>query len=354
MTLTENFEAQKLALNTVNKWIQIKSSIEKVQNEILNHSDSILKQNEINDPKIKNKILLIKKYSYKHKNIFWNYIKQYPELYIQSWNIIKLKHNIEKYINDFLEILKNKLNIWLKYEKILDEKWEIEFHEALLRIEWIENFNHIDYLNIHNDFWKSIYIFYNVLNKLFYDISTNKITWKVSVNAEISDMKNEKFIKIIKHLQEKYNIDFSKQKIIFEILENEKIPNTPEFKNKIKKLKNMWFEIALDDNISEKVTLKDTIENINFMWRDMDILKLDWKTIQSFYSVYSTTKDLFSDWFSKLKNILTKAKNNWTKIVAEWIEDLNMYNFAKNILWVTSFQWFFSEKEENIRILKNN
>jgi len=354
MTLKENFETQKLAPNTINNWLEIKDNIEKTKNEILKHSDYILKQNEVNDPKIKNKILLIKKYSYKHKDIFWDYIRQFPELYIQSWNIIRLKHNIEKYINDFLDILKNKLNIWLKYEKILDKKWEIEFHEALLRIEWIKNFNHIDYLNIHNDFWKSIYIFYNVLNKLFYDISKKEITWKVSVNVEISDMKNEKFIKIIKHLQEKYNIDFSKQKIIFEILENEKIPNTPEFKNKIKKLKDMWFEIALDDNIWEKVTLKDTIENIDFMWRDMDILKLDWKTIQSFYSVYKTTKDLFSDWFSKLKNILTKAKNNWTKIVAEWIEDLGMYNFAKNILWVTSFQWFFSEKEENIRILKNN
>jgi hypothetical protein len=52
-------------------------------------------------------------------------------------------------------------------------------------------------------------------------------------------MQDEKFIKIINHLQKKYNINFLKQKIIFEILENEKIPNTLEFKNKIKILKSM-------------------------------------------------------------------------------------------------------------------
>lgn len=328
--------------------------IESTTNKLKKQSDSILKINEINDPKIKNKLLLIKKYSHKHKDIFSDFINLYPELFNNNWNIIRLRFNAEKYIDDFLNILNEKLEIWIKYEKILSENWEIEFYEALLRIKSEKNVNHTDYLNIHNDFWKSIYVFYNVLNKLLYDISTNTISWKFSINAEISDILNPKFIKILNHLKNKYNIDFSKQKIIFEILENEKIPNTNEFKNKIQKLKNMWFDIALDDNLSEKVTVDDTIKNIKSMWKDINVLKLDWKTIQSFYNVYNTAKDLFSDWFLQLKNILKMAKNNWTKIVAEWIENLDMFNFAKNTLWVTSFQGFFSEKEENIRILKNN
>gem|GEM_PF-4368041 len=48
---------------------------------------------------------------------------------------------------------------------------------------------------------------------------------------------NDNFIKIIYDLSLKYSVQLKSELIIIEILENEEIPNTDEFRDKIKKLK---------------------------------------------------------------------------------------------------------------------
>jgi hypothetical protein len=83
MIINDNLENIK-TFNNINKSTTIKEDIENIKSEILNNSETILKENEINDPKIKNKILLIKKYSYKHKDIFNSFIQKYPELYVDT------------------------------------------------------------------------------------------------------------------------------------------------------------------------------------------------------------------------------------------------------------------------------
>lgn len=348
--------SNSLELN--NTWTTFTQSVNSLVDATIestkNSSDNILKFNEIKNPLIKNNILMIRNYVKKFPDLFSEYKNSYYELFNLEYNTIKLKHNYTKYINDFFNTIYTNSELWVNYQRILNDKWNTEFSEALLRIWWIKWFNHIDYLEIHNNLWKWIYVFYNIIEKVFKDISEWKINWEISLNVEVKDIENENFFKIIKFLKDKYNIDLSKQKIIFEILENEKLPNTTEFKQKITRLKNLGFNIALDDILSEKVPLEDVLKNLNFAWNNLDMIKIDWKMLQSFYSIYKTAYGIFWKWFNDLKEVLSKISKKWIKIVAEWIEDMDMLNFAKNILWIKYFQWFFSNKEENIKILQCN
>ncbi len=351
MTLTN-----KLDLD--NTWTNNTKSINTLLDATIENTkkstETVLEFNEIKDPLIRNNILMIISYTRKFPELFTEFSNTYPELFTLEENSIRLKFNHNKYINDFFTVIYKNSELWVNYQKILNDKWNTDFSEALLRIGWVKWFNHIDYLNIHNSLWKWIYVFYNILDKVFKDISEWNISWEISLNVEVKDMESENFFKIIIFLKDKYHIDLSKQKIIFEILENEKLPNTEEFKQKIIKLKNLGFNIALDDILSEKVPLEDVLKNLNFAGNNLDMIKIDGKMLQSFYSIYKTAYGIFGKWFSDLKNIFSKITSKWVKIVAEWIEDMDMLNFAKEVLWIKYFQWFFSNKEENVKILQSN
>lgn len=331
-----------------------KNDITNTISKTKNQSEDILKYNEITNPEIKNNILFIINTINKHKEIFSEYIEKYNELFNIKSNTIRLKYNFEKYINEFIDTINNNIDLWIEYQKIISNNWETEFNEALLRINWLKWFNHMDYLDIHNKLWKSIYVFYNVFDKILWDLNTWKINWKISINLEVKDIENPNFFKIINFLTKKHNINLKNQKIIFEILENSKLPNTDIFKTRIKKIKDLWAEIALDDILSNNYPLEEILNDLNFAGNNLDIVKLDWKVLQSFYSIYKTSYFIFKDWFKKLKDIFNNITRKWKKVVAEWIEDIDMLNFAKNILWIKYYQWFFSKNEENIKILQNN
>lgn len=352
LALSDSFVTENFLNNKDNKWIN--SLLTVAIKETRNYTDNVLGLNEIKDPLIKSNLLMIRKYIDKSPKIFSEYKKIYPDLFNIDHNTIRLKYNHEIYINNFFQIINENAELSVHYQELYNDKWNIFIHEGLLRIWWIDGFNHFDYIELHNHFWKWIYTFFNVLGKIFSDINKWIISWGISMNVEVDEIENDNFFKILKFLKEKYNIDFKKQKIIFEILENQKIPNTEKFKEKLSKLKMMGIDIAFDDVFSEKVPLEDVIRNLNYAWTDIDIIKIDWKMLQSFYSIYKTANSLFSEWFVKLRNALLNISKRWVKIVAEWIEDMEMLNFAKNILWVKYFQWFFSNKEENIKILQNN
>lgn len=300
---------------------------------------------------LKNEFWLILIFCEKFNSIFEQFL-------IKAIKYKNINLSVEKYIeikSDFLNILYQNIDISIEYQNIISWKCEIIFNEWLLRVKTKDlNFNHFDFIEIHKWIWLWINTFYIVADKIFKDISEWKVASPISINAEISDIMNNNFIKIINDLSLKYSVQLKNELIIIEILENEEIPNTDEFKEKIKRLKLIWVKIALDDIEINAEKIRDTIKNIIFLWDDIDMVKLDWKTIQWIYKIYKEDKKLFK---LIIDNILLEIKNlytKWIKIIAEWVENLELYNFVKNILWIELFQWFYSRDKENIKLIKES
>jgi len=308
-------------------------------------------ENLIDIQLLKNEFELILNFCEKYNYIFENFLINATKY--KQWDFSIEKFNELK--SDFLETLYQKVDLSIEYQNILSWKCEIIFNEWLLRVksnDW--DFNHFDFIEIHKWIWLWINTFYIVAEKIFKDISDWKVASPISINAEVSDIMNDNFFKIIYELSIKYSVKLKSELIIIEILENEEIPNTDEFRNKLKKLKSIWIKIALDDIETNVEKIQDSIKSIIFLWNNVDIIKLDWKTIQWIYKIYKENKELFE---SIIDNIILEIKNlykKWIKVVAEWIENLELYNFVKNILWIELFQWFYSKDQKNIKLIKNS
>lgn len=309
------------------------------------------------------KVYIINNYVKKYSNIFSSFIEKYPNfLNIYKDNMVVFWKNelyikyIQKYINDFLDILYENTNISTKHEIIKSTYWTIDFREVLIRVELIDNknnnkFNHIDFLDIHNILWKSLNVFYKLVDQVFYEISVWNLTWKFSINAEVSDIEDEKFIKILLKLVDKYNIDLSKQEIIIEILENQKIPKTLFFKWKIEELKKIWFWIALDDILGVDIIISSNTEDIIFLNDYLDIIKIDWEAVLLLYKYYSESldksiekDDLKEGKLNSVKKLIWYLKWKDMKVVAEWIENKEVLNFVTKELWISLYQWYINEK----------
>lgn len=341
---TENLNKKNQSENSIShlfSWDVLKF-IDKTKNNV----DDL-----INIEILKKEFLIILNFCEKFSHIFkWFLVKaeKYKNMNFSAKTYMELK-------SDFLNILYHNTELSIEYQNILSWNCEVVFTEWLLRVKsekW--DFNHFDFIEIHKWIWAWINTFYLVAEKIFKDISEWKVASPISINAEVSDIMNDNFLNIIYELSVKYSVKLKNELIIIEILENEEIPNTQDFKDKIKKLKLIWVKIALDDIETNVEKIKDSIKNIILLWDSVDIIKLDWKTIQSIYKLYKENKKLFE---SIINSIVTEIRNlykKWVKVVAEWIENLELYNFVKNILWIELFQWFYSKDEKNLNIIKNS
>lgn len=288
------------------------------------------------------------------------YCKKFPSIFIDFIKKYKLNNNpnfsYSQFIEikkDFLEVLYKNTNIWVEYQNILTPDCEIVFNEWLLRINSNkEKINHSDFIDLSKSLWVGINTFYMISDKIFSDIKDGIIKSPISINAEVSDILNENFIKIILFLSKKYWVDLKSELIIIEILENEKIPNTKEFKDKIKLLKSIWIRIALDDIETNLVAFRETIKSIIYLENNVDILKFNWKTIQAIYILYKENNKKLSIVISNIISEIKYLYKKWIKIVAEWIENLEIYDFVKNVLWINLYQGYYSKNEENLRIIK--
>jgi EAL domain-containing protein (putative c-di-GMP-specific phosphodiesterase class I) len=123
-----------------------------------------------------------------------------------------------------------------------------------------------------------------------------------------------------------------------EILENQNIPKNKDFFKLIHELRKMWFRIALDDIFSEKAWINETLKNLDFFNYQIDIIKIDGKTIHQLYKAYKKNKNNIEIY--KIKKSITFIKNKNIKIVAEWIENEELLNFVKDILNIELYQWY--------------
>jgi EAL domain-containing protein (putative c-di-GMP-specific phosphodiesterase class I) len=289
--------------------------------------------------------LLIKKYALKHEIFFEDYRNKFPELFMWSWKYIE--KNLDNYEKYFFDSISSKLWIYLKYEKIVDTNWKIIFREWLLRTSDKLDLNaptplsHIDLLNIYNDFWRSLEVYYHVLNRLFSDIKTKKIEWVVSINVEVSDLMDSRFLHMFRKMKERWWIDILKWSIILEILENQKVPlDNDKFYKTLKELNEEWFKIAIDDIIQSKCPLPEALKILDNNNR-IKIAKIDWKTIQTLFNAYESVWDIMDSTLDLFKMKLNEIMKKWVRVVWEWIENKKILLFAKLKLWIQYFQWYF-------------
>ncbi len=244
--------------------------------------------------------------------------------------------------SEILAEILTKIDVYANYEKIVDKNWNVVFYEWLLRVKSKYNFNHFDLLDFAKISWKTFSIFNIMFSNIINDLKESKINWPISINTEVSDITDPDFIPEIERIIKYNNIDLKKQTIIIEILENQQIPDTKEFFKKILLLKKMWFVIAFDDIFSEKVWLKETIENLKILNYNIDIIKVDWKKIHDLYNMYKISPN--SKKIKKCSKTIQLAQKKWIKVVAEWIETKDMLFFAQEILWIDLFQGFLFKK----------
>ena len=334
-TLLEDIEQQRQkALH------DISAQTEAVKDHVLSNISNIDKKYNI---ETKQKII---SFLTKHQVFLEEYKKKIPD----GINEDVTKEQTNEYVASLLETVDSMVELNFEYEKIVNTQEEVLFNEALLRVSWkdgrdIWNFRHVNYLELFYEFWKSSSMFQKLLSNLLNDIKNKSIKTRVSMNLEVVDIMDDNFIPFL-HSVSLYFKDHSfKNRIIFEILENEKIPHTPEFKQRIEKIRALWIQIAFDDTLSKEISIDDVCKNIDFLGSEnLDYLKIDGKTVHSLYNISVSFWDLATPVFQSIKETLDVIELQNVKIIAEWIETKEMLDFVKKNFWIQYFQWYLFKK----------
>lgn len=253
------------------------------------------------------------------------------------------------------ELLSNHKKIYAKFEPIVTKTLEVYSYEILLRLNNIDN-SHIDFLKKLRERGETFRLFIRIANKAF-EVSR---TWiGVNINLEVRDVLNPDFLSFLKKLLEIYKIDSSK--INFELLEYEDLEkqDIPLIISKIKEINNLWFLFSIDDLYSwhsNKRRIKILLDN----WIKISMVKIDWKFFKEMFDSYNawfSMPDIIKhDWekyfkyslndFDDFKNYIWELHEKWIKVVAEWVENKEMFDFAIE-LWFDYFQWYYIQNLNN-------
>ena len=231
----------------------------------------------------------------------------------QDINIYKMQE--QKNLNDIKEALENN-KIHCYFQPICNAKTkEIVKYEALVRLEdkdgkiinpgfFLENIMHT---NVYNDMTK------RVLEIVFENIKKHKK--QISINLNFSDIiDNTIFEILLKNIKEHKELS---PYLIVELLENEKIQNSKQIREKIEILKSFGVQIAIDD-------FGSGFANYDvFKVLPIDIIKIDGSIIKDI------DKSKISLEITKSIVMLTKELN--LKVVAEFIDSKEIFEIVKSL-----------------------
>ncbi|WP_316571547.1 EAL domain-containing protein [Neobacillus sp. YIM B06451] len=145
-----------------------------------------------------------------------------------------------------------------------------------------------------------------VLEKALEEIGQIECTQDIFINFTPLTLGNERFIRDVKRLMQKYK-NISPKRITFEITERDSMEEMRDFIYNIKVLRLMGFRIAVDDTGSGYASL-NTINEVM-----PDIIKIDRSVIENIDK--NSVKE------SMLKGLLLVAKEAGSLVVAEGIEN---------------------------------
>lgn len=286
-------------------------------------------------------------------------------------NIIEINHTPDSYIWkvfnklwDFLEKYneENKVELELMNDFAIafeiDEKWEsrillnaqgihspngdIYKYEILTRIKdskrkenWTE-YNIREYIDIAIKRKR-----YDLLRRLIeFTIESfiSMMRWEnwiaISINTEYINITDNETIKLLEWLADTW---FNTSRITIELIEWKWENNEAALSN-LRKLKNLWFKIAMDDYGAWESSLTRLLKLLEY-WL-LDYVKIDWEIVKNLSSknpeIRRSAKIIIED--------IVKLCDIWNvTVVAEYVEDEKLFNSLFD-LWVKLFQWWYFSK----------
>lgn len=236
--------------------------------------------------------------------------------------------------NNFFHILMGPENneywtIKIEFQDIVDKDRKVVKRESLARLELkngdlIYPWDFLDILDKYNNLYPSFTEF--IIDKVFEKASKDNIDYSININQ--IDLISNNFIWYLESTISKYNLDPSR--ICFEILES-RLDLSDDIKNRLSKIKELWFKISLDDFWKDEANLDRVIElsNNNLL----DYIKLDWKIVELICS--NDEKDKLD-----YKKLIDFLKSSWIEIIAEYVDSEEKFFILKK-LGINFFQWHF-------------
>ncbi|OUR70626.1 hypothetical protein A9Q76_06990 [Arcobacter sp. 31_11_sub10_T18] len=243
----------------------------------------------------------------------------------------------QKYARRNMEVVKlvkialDNYNIVSYFQPIINNKTKkIDKYESLVRLI-DENDNVLapyDFLQVAKNSG-----YYNKITKRVLENSfkiLKKINTDISINLSILDIERDETRNMLFYLLEE-NKSHAK-KIIFELLEDERVKDFTIVKDFIHEVKELGVKIAIDDFGSGYSSFERLLEF------EPDIIKIDG----------SLVKNIVNDDFSRnvVETIAVFAKKQKIKTVAEFVENEKIFNVLNEIGIDYSQGYFFGKPEE--------
>lgn len=234
--------------------------------------------------------------------------------------IKKIKSAIthDRIIPYFQPIYNNKTNKYDKYEaliRLIDEDGNVILPVYFLDIA--------KKYNLYKELTKIM------IDKIFEFFESRDFQFSVNITAE--DIIDDE---IRNYILFKLKIFPKPQKVIFELVETENIEQYEIIKTFIREIKTLGSKIAIDNFGCGYCNLMYLIQ------LDVDIIKLDGSIIKSLN--YDYQSDLVAN------TVIYFAKNLNIEIIAECVEDQNIFNTVKNMGIDYSQGYYFSKPKKDI------
>jgi EAL domain-containing protein (putative c-di-GMP-specific phosphodiesterase class I) len=155
------------------------------------------------------------------------------------------------------------------------------------------------------------------------------LDYTFSINLSFDDIENKEMVDFIKAKMFEYGVE---KKLILEILESENIQNFDTIRAFIKEMQSFGVQIAIDDfgsgysNFTYLLELKP------------DYIKIDGSLIKDICKVEES--------YILVRTITNLAHELGIKVVAEYIENKEIYNKAKR-LYIDGYQGYYLGKPNN-------
>lgn len=257
--------------------------------------------------------------------------KDYLVFYDQLDNLQEYENNMK-----WTKKLKNALTndqIIVYYQPLINNKtMQIDKYECLVRMidedKVISPFFFLDISKKSNQYTKITKI---VLDKAFKKF--DKLDYEFSINISYEDIEDPKFIEYVRKKLKKYNV---KNKVVFEILEDESVKNYDILIKFIDEIKNLGCKVAIDDFGSGYSNFEHILKmNVDYLKIDASIIK----NVVVDKNSYKITK-----------TIIEFAKNLGLKTIAEYVENEDIFNTVKDLGADYSQGYYFSAPKETPQI----